>query len=137
MALLKVVFSSRINPNADFKTEKTPEKILSGGFNQNKNQLYFNYQTLLRVLFRSEGTVLSLRQPTGFRQFRNSEPVRWPHWATGMPAMLGQGEYFSHPGKAAPAISKIINSIVKDVHLRSFLGRYFRYELIKKQKLNI
>ena len=44
---------------------------------------------------------------------------------------------FKDQDVSAPAISKIINSIVKDVHLRSFLGRYFRYELIKKQKLNI
>ena len=44
---------------------------------------------------------------------------------------------FKDQDVSAPAISKIINSIVKDVHLRSFLGRYFRYELIKKQKLNV
>lgn len=52
-------------------------------------------------------------------------------------AIIHNNPAFKDQDVSAPAISKIINSIVKDVHLRSFLGRYFRYELIKKQKLNI
>ena len=52
-------------------------------------------------------------------------------------ALIKNNSAFSEQDVSAPAISKIINSVVKNVHLRSFLGRYFRYELIKKQKLNI
>lgn len=33
-----------------------------------------------------------------------------------------------------PAISKIVNGVIGNLYLRSFLGRHFRYEITKMQK---
>lgn len=49
--------------------------------------------------------------------------------------LISSNPKFKDVDVSQPAISKVVNGVIGNIYLRSFLGRHFRYEIAKMQEL--